>query len=135
MNHDMVHCLDYQKGKCPQYCYRAQLTEDLQGRTDLDGILFAWAHLQGGSRCVLDVPDQGLKQCPFCGCEMCAQKETRFRLPKPEDDPGTIIRRGGQMIVPVDIQIWEHPRNDCILAGFCIQDGKVEKWNRRARYE
>lgn len=30
MNHDATHCADYERGKCPKNCYRAQLTQDLK---------------------------------------------------------------------------------------------------------
>ena len=30
MNHDYAHCWDYEKGVCPEGCFRAELTEDLK---------------------------------------------------------------------------------------------------------
>ena len=30
MNHDYAHCWDYEKGVCPEDCFRAVLTEDLK---------------------------------------------------------------------------------------------------------
>lgn len=30
MNHDYTHCWDYEKGVCPENCFRAVLTEDLK---------------------------------------------------------------------------------------------------------
>lgn len=30
MNHDYSHCWDYEKGVCPEECFRAKLTDDLK---------------------------------------------------------------------------------------------------------
>lgn len=30
MNHDYAHCLDYEKGVCPETCFHAVLTDDLK---------------------------------------------------------------------------------------------------------
>ena len=30
MNHDYAHCWDYEKGVCPEECFRAKLTDDLK---------------------------------------------------------------------------------------------------------
>lgn len=30
MNHDYAHCWDYEKGVCPEECFRAKLTDDLR---------------------------------------------------------------------------------------------------------
>lgn len=51
MNHDYAHCLDYEKGKCPKGCFRAELTEELSHRPDLIGIPMTWASFQGEPTC------------------------------------------------------------------------------------
>lgn len=30
MNHDYAHCWDYEKGVCPEECFRGKLTDDLK---------------------------------------------------------------------------------------------------------
>lgn len=30
MNHDYAHCWNYEKGVCPEECFRAKLTDDLK---------------------------------------------------------------------------------------------------------
>ena len=30
MDHDYAHCWDYEKGVCPEECFRAKLTDDLK---------------------------------------------------------------------------------------------------------
>lgn len=52
MNHDATHCLDYEKGKCPKWCYRAELTAELPKRTDLIGIPMSWAHFRDTRECM-----------------------------------------------------------------------------------
>lgn len=52
MNHDATHCADYKKHKCPRKCYRAQLTQELTERTDLDHrIPVSWAHFKQTKEC------------------------------------------------------------------------------------
>ena len=51
MNHDYAHCFDYEKGKCPKGCFRAELTEDLKHRPDLLGLTFSYARLKGTDEC------------------------------------------------------------------------------------
>lgn len=52
MNHDASHCLDYKINKCPKSCYRAQLTQELRERTDLDfRIPFSWVHFKQTKEC------------------------------------------------------------------------------------
>lgn len=52
MNHDATHCADYEINKCPRRCYRAQLTQELRERTDLDfRIPFSWAHFKQTKEC------------------------------------------------------------------------------------
>ena len=50
MNHDYAHCLDYQKGKCPKKCFRAQLVEDMENRIG-EWFTGDWAHLDGTQYC------------------------------------------------------------------------------------
>ena len=51
MIHDATHCLDYKKGVCPSSCYRGQLTEDLESRSDLKGIPMSWASFIYSEEC------------------------------------------------------------------------------------
>ena len=54
MNHDMMHCADYRKSRCPQRCFRARLTRELferQARGELAGVPMSFAHLRGTSEC------------------------------------------------------------------------------------
>lgn len=53
MNHDYAHCLDYQRGKCPNACFRARLTEDLKQRGDLRNMPMTWASFKGAEECQL----------------------------------------------------------------------------------
>ncbi len=57
MNHDVTHCADYKKSKCPKSCYRAQLTEDLRRRIYL--LPTSWAHFKGTRECPLPKPTKG----------------------------------------------------------------------------
>lgn len=52
MNHDATHCLDYTPN-CPNACYRAELTIDLQKRrTEFIYLPISWAHLEGTEECM-----------------------------------------------------------------------------------
>lgn len=51
MNHDATHCLDYEAGKCPKKCWRAELTEDLRHRQDLSWLPTSWAHFGWTAEC------------------------------------------------------------------------------------
>lgn len=56
MNHDMTHCADYRKSRCPALCYRARLTQELferQARGDLAEIPMSFSHLRGTKFCPL----------------------------------------------------------------------------------
>lgn len=53
MNHDMCHCQDYDKKKCPQTCSRARLTADYfklsaEGKIDF---FTTWSHFEGKEYC------------------------------------------------------------------------------------
>ena len=50
MNHDYAHCLDMEKN-CPKSCFRAQLTREVERRSDLQGIPLTWAHFKGTDEC------------------------------------------------------------------------------------
>ena len=52
MGHDASHCLDYDPGRCPKKCYRAQLTEDLRHRPDLVWLPVSWMHFIGTGECL-----------------------------------------------------------------------------------
>lgn len=51
ISHDATHCTDYCKAECPELCYRAVLTKDLTGRTDLVGVPLSWASFKGSEEC------------------------------------------------------------------------------------
>lgn len=54
MNHDMMHCADYRKSRCPKRCFRARLTRELferQARGELAGVPMSFAHLRGTAEC------------------------------------------------------------------------------------
>lgn len=52
MNHDATHCADYTEGKCPESCYRGQLTKELAERhKDYVGIPISYASFKGTSEC------------------------------------------------------------------------------------
>lgn len=53
MNHDATHCNDYLVAKCPKKCYRAQLTQDLRERPDLNYLPISWANFKGTAECPL----------------------------------------------------------------------------------
>ena len=58
MNHDAAHCMDYEPGKCPKRCYRAELAEELKERRDLTGIPISWAHFLGTRECWRNAPKE-----------------------------------------------------------------------------
>ena len=58
INHDVSHCLDYDPNKCPDWCFRAQVTEDLNDRHDLVGIPMSWMHFRQTSECGLNKTNQ-----------------------------------------------------------------------------
>jgi len=51
MNHDATHCSDWSKQTCPQDCYLAQLTEELEERSDLWYLPISYAHFKGTVEC------------------------------------------------------------------------------------
>lgn len=52
MNHDATHCADYTEGKCPESCYRGQLTKELaERRKEFSGIPISYASFAGTSEC------------------------------------------------------------------------------------
>ena len=53
MIHDASHCADYKPDECPLNCYRAQVTEDLMKRSDLQDIPQTWAKFYGTPYCAL----------------------------------------------------------------------------------
>ena len=53
MNHDMTHCLDYDK-QCPTTCFYAMLNADYRKRyLDFMGRPLSWSHLRGADGCPL----------------------------------------------------------------------------------
>ena len=69
MNHDYCHCMDYDKGKCPSDCFRAQLEEDIK-KNNLYGVPFTYSSLKGTDCCVLGKKivfprDCWNVECPF----------------------------------------------------------------------
>lgn len=54
MNHDMAHCMNYNQS-CPNRCYRATLTKDLENRrAELRNIATAWANFRDTDECPKD---------------------------------------------------------------------------------
>lgn len=54
MNHDASHCLNYDAERCPDTCYRAQLTQEYQDRkTEFLGIPVTWTAFMGTDECRL----------------------------------------------------------------------------------
>ena len=56
MNHDVAHCYDYEKDKCPMECFRARVTQDyreLQAAGKVD-FLSTWVHFKGTKYCALN---------------------------------------------------------------------------------
>lgn len=53
-SHDVAHCADYEKGKCPAECYYAELQEDVSKRPDLWGVLMTYTHYAGTKVCKRD---------------------------------------------------------------------------------
>ena len=54
MNHDVSHCLDYKKGKCPKDCYRAKVTREYfelkaAGKIDFPT---SWMHFKETNYCL-----------------------------------------------------------------------------------
>lgn len=49
MNHDVAHCFDYKKNKCPKSCYRAQVTQEYFEAKAAGKIDFptSWVHFKG----------------------------------------------------------------------------------------
>lgn len=54
MNHDVTHCLDYKKGKCPGRCYLAVVTADLKQRPELNYLPLSWAHFENSPECPIN---------------------------------------------------------------------------------
>ena len=54
MTHDVSHCFNYKKGKCPDTCYRAQVTADLDNRPDLIGVPLTFTEFEHTSECPLN---------------------------------------------------------------------------------
>lgn len=71
MNHDGTHCGDYVKGKCPDTCYRAQMTQDFEDRRgEFVGIPTSWASFKGTPECRLTsgwIVDKYTRTCSSCG--------------------------------------------------------------------
>ena len=76
MNHDATHCADYDEKKCPDSCYRAELTKDLaQKHSEFVGIPISYASFAGTTECaksfrpiteemkMLDQLEEVLKKC------------------------------------------------------------------------
>lgn len=57
MNHDATHCADWDEKRCPKSCYRAQLTEELEERSDLWHLPISYSHFWGGGECPMDKGD------------------------------------------------------------------------------
>lgn len=57
MNHDVTHCADYKKSRCPKTCYRAQLTEELRNIVYL--LPTSWSHFMGSKYCPLGKDGDG----------------------------------------------------------------------------
>ena len=55
MNHDVAHCFDYRKKKCPKKCYRAQVTQEYFELSAAGKIDFptSWVHFEGSEYCAL----------------------------------------------------------------------------------
>lgn len=51
MNHDATHCADWNERTCPKSCYRGQLTEELEERSDLWYLPISYANLKGTDEC------------------------------------------------------------------------------------
>ena len=49
MNHDATHCTNYKQSKCPNTCYRAQLTEEL--KHICSPLPTSWANFEGTKEC------------------------------------------------------------------------------------
>ena len=61
MNHDISHCLDYDKNTCPEHCFRARATKELYeiwATPSLrDEIPYAsFVHFKGTMYCEMDRP-------------------------------------------------------------------------------
>lgn len=63
MNHDVAHCLNYKKSKCPQNCYRAQVTQDFLELKAAGKIDFptSWAKFHGTKYCPLNANEEKIK--------------------------------------------------------------------------
>lgn len=59
MNHDYCHCFDYEKGKCPEDCFLADLTEDYHKVKHELHCFTSWAHFAGTHNCKRKEDDNG----------------------------------------------------------------------------
>lgn len=57
MNHDAAHCMDFDKNKCPNECYRAQLTREVEDHRELWGIPLAYSYFKGTTECPMEVSE------------------------------------------------------------------------------
>lgn len=55
MNHDVAHCYDYDKNKCPKRCFRAKVTQDYYELAAAGKVDFftSWVHFEGTQYCAL----------------------------------------------------------------------------------
>lgn len=53
MNHDATHCADWDEKICPSDCYRAELTEELEHRSDMWYLPMSYSHFKGTVECKL----------------------------------------------------------------------------------
>ncbi len=66
------------------------------------------------------------KPCPFCGCSL-KKEETHYKFRATYSDEefyefARYIR-------------YDHPKNDCILAPYSIDESQIKDWNRRENNE
>ena len=82
MNHYYAHCLDYDKSKCPQTCFRGQLVETIVA-DGMVGVPLTFMNFKGSSECYIsgDRVKKALEDCPFCGgtAEFHESKGGKFR--------------------------------------------------------
>lgn len=63
MNHDVAHCLNYKKGKCPKSCYRAQVTQEYLELKAAGKIDFptSWSKFENTKYCPLHTDEKGVE--------------------------------------------------------------------------
>lgn len=85
MDHDATHCGDYIKGICPETCYRAQLTEDFNRRSqEFVGVPLSWAGFFGTDECPKPASDILGKYAMRKLCEEKAWEISNMKMKKPE---------------------------------------------------